>query len=58
MDDAKLRGYLLEEHSMEIAGGFGPLAGKILRIGTMGYSSTKENVALILEALKDGLSRS
>jgi alanine-glyoxylate transaminase/serine-glyoxylate transaminase/serine-pyruvate transaminase len=54
-DDAKLRGYLLEKYNMEIAGGFGPLAGKVLRIGTMGYSSTAENVELILGALKDAL---
>jgi aspartate aminotransferase-like enzyme len=40
---------------MEIAGGFGPLAGKVLRIGTMGYSSTAENVQLILEALADAI---
>ena len=39
VDDAKLRQYLLEEHAIEIAGGFGPLAGKVLRIGLMGYGS-------------------
>jgi alanine-glyoxylate transaminase/serine-glyoxylate transaminase/serine-pyruvate transaminase len=55
VDDARLRQFLLEKYSMEIAGGFGPLAGKVLRIGTMGYSSTAENVQLILEALADGL---
>jgi hypothetical protein len=33
---------------MEVAGGFGPLAGKALRIGTMGYSSTAENLEMIL----------
>jgi alanine-glyoxylate transaminase/serine-glyoxylate transaminase/serine-pyruvate transaminase len=55
-DDGKIRAFLLERYSMEVAGGFGPLAGKILRIGTMGYSSTAENVALILEALKKALA--
>jgi len=55
VDDGKLRQFLLEKYSMEIAGGFGPLAGKVLRIGTMGYSSTAENVQLILEALADGI---
>ena len=40
---------------MEIAGGFGPLAGKVFRIGTMGYGSTAENVLLILEALEEAL---
>ena len=42
---------------MEIAGGFGPLAGKVFRIGTMGYGSTAENVQLILEALADAHRR-
>jgi alanine-glyoxylate transaminase/serine-glyoxylate transaminase/serine-pyruvate transaminase len=55
VDDAKVRQFLLEKYSMEIAGGFGPLAGKVFRIGTMGYSSTAENVALILEALQAAL---
>ena len=40
VDDAKVRAYLLESHGIEIAGGFGPLAGKVFRIGTMGYGST------------------
>jgi alanine-glyoxylate transaminase/serine-glyoxylate transaminase/serine-pyruvate transaminase len=56
VDDAKVRAYLLEKYNMEIAGGFGPLAGKVFRIGTMGYGSTAENVQLILEALKDALN--
>ena len=55
VDDAKVRQFLLEKYSMEVAGGFGPLAGKVFRIGTMGYSSTAENVQLILEALAAAL---
>src|SRR5215831_3150170 len=57
VDDGKLRQFLLEKYSMEIAGGFGPLAGKVFRIGTMGYGSTEENVQMILTALKDALGR-
>jgi alanine-glyoxylate transaminase/serine-glyoxylate transaminase/serine-pyruvate transaminase len=57
VDDARVRQYLLEKYSMEIAGGFGPLAGKVFRIGTMGYGSTAENVATILDALKDALQQ-
>jgi len=49
--DSKVRQRLLNEHGIEISGGFGPLAGKIFRIGLMGYSSTAENVATILDAL-------
>jgi alanine-glyoxylate transaminase/serine-glyoxylate transaminase/serine-pyruvate transaminase len=55
IDDAKVRGYLLERRGIEIAGGFGPLAGKVFRIGTMGYGSSAENVVMILEALQAAL---
>ncbi|HXK02107.1 MAG TPA: alanine--glyoxylate aminotransferase family protein [Verrucomicrobiae bacterium] len=55
VDDAKVRSWLLEHRNMEIAGGFGPLAGKVFRIGTMGYGSTPENVHLILESLAAAL---
>lgn len=55
VDDAKVRQYLLERRNMEISGGFGPLAGKVFRIGTMGYGSTAHNVLLILEALDEAL---
>jgi alanine-glyoxylate transaminase/serine-glyoxylate transaminase/serine-pyruvate transaminase len=55
VDDAKVRTWLLENRNMEIAGGFGPLAGKVFRIGTMGYGSTGENVRLILDSLAEAL---
>ena len=55
VDDAKVRQYLLEERGIEIAGGFGPLAGKVFRIGLMGYGSTAENTLFILEALEEAL---
>ena len=55
VDDAKVRKFLLEERGIEIAGGFGPLAGKVFRIGLMGYGSTAENVLFVLEALEDAL---
>jgi alanine-glyoxylate transaminase/serine-glyoxylate transaminase/serine-pyruvate transaminase len=55
VDDAKVRNYLLEQRNIEIAGGFGPLASKVFRIGLMGYGSTSENVLFILEALESAL---
>ncbi len=55
IDDAKVRDYLLRERNIEISGGFGPLAGKIFRIGLMGYGSTAENVLTALEALEAAL---
>jgi alanine-glyoxylate transaminase/serine-glyoxylate transaminase/serine-pyruvate transaminase len=57
VDDGKVRTWLLEQYGMEIAGGFGPLAGKVWRIGTMGYGSTPDNVMLILEALEAALKQ-
>jgi alanine-glyoxylate transaminase/serine-glyoxylate transaminase/serine-pyruvate transaminase len=55
VDDAKVRQYLLDHRSIEIAGGFGPLAGKVFRIGLMGYGSTSENVLFLLDALEGAL---
>jgi alanine-glyoxylate transaminase / serine-glyoxylate transaminase / serine-pyruvate transaminase len=56
IDDAKLRGYLLTDRGIEIAGGFGPLAGKVFRIGLMGHGSTAENVLLVLRELEQALA--
>jgi alanine-glyoxylate transaminase / serine-glyoxylate transaminase / serine-pyruvate transaminase len=55
VDDVKVRNYLLEKRSIEIAGGFGPLAGKVFRIGLMGYGSTAENVLFVVDALTEAL---
>jgi alanine-glyoxylate transaminase/serine-glyoxylate transaminase/serine-pyruvate transaminase len=43
----------LAEYNVEIAGGLGELAGKVWRIGLMGYSSRQENVTLLLAALRE-----
>jgi len=52
VDNEKLRNQLLDEFNIEIAGGFGPIKGKIWRVGLMGYSSQKPNVLLFLAALE------
>jgi alanine-glyoxylate transaminase/serine-glyoxylate transaminase/serine-pyruvate transaminase len=57
VDDALLRKQLLARYGIEVLGGFGPLAGQILRIGLMGFSSTRNNVILFLEALEACLGR-
>lgn len=56
VDDAKIRGGLLNQFNIEIGGGLGPLKGQIWRIGLMGYSSTAENVLLLLSSLEKLLS--
>lgn len=52
VEEAKVRRRLLEEFNIEIAGGLGPLKGKIWRIGLMGYSCSEANVLLLLAALE------
>lgn len=53
VDALEVRQQLLNNYNLEIAGGFGPLVGKIWRIGLMGYSSRRENVLLLLAALRE-----
>jgi len=52
VDEAKVRQRLLNDFSIEIGAGLGPLKGKIWRVGLMGETSTAENVALFLSGLK------
>jgi alanine-glyoxylate transaminase/serine-glyoxylate transaminase/serine-pyruvate transaminase len=52
-----VRSRLLKEYNIEIAGGLGELKGKVWRVGLMGYSSRRENVTLLLEALRRLLGR-
>lgn len=47
---------LLYEYNIEIAGGFGPLAGQIWRVGLMGYNSRIKNVDRLLDALNTIIS--
>jgi aspartate aminotransferase-like enzyme len=54
-DDVQVRKRLLADHSIEIAGGFGPIAGKIFRIGLMGPLATDENVELFCDAFSECL---
>jgi alanine-glyoxylate transaminase / serine-glyoxylate transaminase / serine-pyruvate transaminase len=51
VDEAQIRGRLLNEHDIEIGAGLGPLAGKIWRIGLMGDSARPELVERLLDAL-------
>jgi len=52
IDDVKFRDQLLDEFNIEIAGGIGPLKGKIWRLGLMGYCAQKANVLLLLSAME------
>jgi len=51
VDDAAVRAKLLQDYNLEIGAGLGDLAGKVWRIGLMGYASNKTNVLFCLGAL-------
>ncbi|XP_005411204.1 PREDICTED: serine--pyruvate aminotransferase [Chinchilla lanigera] len=49
--------YVMDSFSIEITGGLGPSAGKVLRIGLLGCNASQENVDRLAEALKEALQR-
>jgi (S)-ureidoglycine-glyoxylate aminotransferase len=56
VDGERVRHALLNEHNIEIGTSFGPLHGKIWRIGTMGYNAREEAVTTTLRALETVLA--
>ena len=56
IDEAVVRGRLLNDFNLEIGAGLGALAGKVWRIGLMGHSSRAENIFLCLSALEAVMS--
>jgi (S)-ureidoglycine-glyoxylate aminotransferase len=57
VDGEKVRSTLLQDFGIEIGTSFGPLRGRIWRIGTMGYNCRKQNVLICLGALEAVLRR-
>jgi len=57
VDADGVRKMMLEDFGIEIGTSFGPLHGRIWRIGTMGYVCRKENVLICLGALEACLRR-
>ncbi|WP_320676639.1 alanine--glyoxylate aminotransferase family protein [Prochlorococcus sp. MIT 1300] len=47
--------HLLNKYGIEIGGGLGELAGKVWRIGLMGYNSRSENVERVLKVFESEL---
>ena len=52
IDELRVRRRLVEDFGIEIGAAFGPLQGKIWRVGTMGYAAQRQNVLLCLGALE------
>ena len=57
VDGKAFSSHLLNSHGIEVGGGLGVLAGKIWRIGLMGYNSTPENVDRLLNLFETELPR-
>ena len=56
VDEAAVRTTLLNEYNLEIGAGLGAMAGKIWRVGLMGFASNQTNVLFCLGALDAVLS--
>ncbi len=52
VDDVKVRSALLNDYNIEIGAGLGEYAGKVWRIGLMGYTSNEQNISTLVSALK------
>ena len=55
VDGKAIARQLLNEHNIEIGGGLGELAGKVWRVGLMGFNSRKETVDKLLTTLEQVL---
>ncbi len=55
VDDAAVRAALLNNYSLEIGAGLGALAGKVWRVGLMGFASNSKNVRFFLSSLESTL---
>jgi alanine-glyoxylate transaminase/serine-glyoxylate transaminase/serine-pyruvate transaminase len=56
VSDSAVRTRLLEDSNIEIGSGLGPFKGRVWRIGLMGFGSTRDNVLMVLEALRSAMA--
>ena len=57
VDFAKVVANAMEKYNVEIAGGLGPSAGKVWRVGIMGANANPQSVALVHKVFEDGLKQ-
>jgi len=57
VDWKAVTGYAMQKYLLEIAGGLGPTAGKVWRIGLMGINATDDNVDFVLKVLKEAIDQ-
>ncbi len=58
IDEVAVRKRLLTQYNLEIGAGLGNLAGRIWRIGLMGYASNMKNISYCIGAMADILGNS
>ena len=58
INELALRQNLLKAYDIEVGGGMGKLQGHLIRIGLMGYNSSRKNVTTILTAIEHLLPQS
>lgn len=56
VSDVSVRKHLVDNHGIEILGGFGVLAGKVFRIGLMGPMANPDCVEMFLGAFREALA--
>lgn len=56
VDAAKVSAHVMKKYLIEVAGGLGPTAGKIFRVGLMGHNATQENADKLVKVLVDGIA--
>ncbi|MEM9623246.1 MAG: alanine--glyoxylate aminotransferase family protein [Pseudomonadota bacterium] len=56
VNEAEVRKQLLTDYNLEIGAGLGVFAGKVWRIGLMGYAARRENVQLCVSAMRHCLA--
>ncbi|MEW5300914.1 MAG: hypothetical protein WDW38_005173 [Sanguina aurantia] len=57
VDWAMLVKNAMDKYSVEISGGLGPTAGKVWRVGIMGYNARPQNIEMVISAFRDGLAQ-
>jgi alanine-glyoxylate transaminase/serine-glyoxylate transaminase/serine-pyruvate transaminase len=55
--DGEFRKRLVSDYNIMIAGGLGPLRGKVVRVGHMGSSARPEKVRMTLAAMGQALKK-
>jgi len=55
LDAGRLIAHAYDKYNLEISGGLGGTAGKVFRIGLMGYNCTPRNVESVVSAFEAGL---